>query len=75
MTPRTIALLVASQRTDSLNVRLARAIEKLAPPEFSFRWIRIDDLPFYTRPEGSAPIGAALVADIEAAARVHRHPE
>ncbi len=42
-----IAVLVGSIRKDSLNRQLARAVETLAPPEFRFDHVRIDDLPLY----------------------------
>ena len=44
-----VAVLVGSLRQDSYNRRLARAGEKLAPPEFVFKHIRIDDLPLYNQ--------------------------
>ena len=47
MTRITAALLVGSSRRQSLNRRLARAIETLAPDTISFRWIEMDRLPFY----------------------------
>jgi chromate reductase, NAD(P)H dehydrogenase (quinone) len=44
-----IALIVGSLRKDSLNRKLADALIKLAPPEFAFKQIRIDDLPLYNQ--------------------------
>lgn len=44
-----IAVLIGSLRRESLNRRLAKAIVKLAPPEFSFKQLRIDDLPLYNQ--------------------------
>ncbi len=44
-----ISVLVGSLRRDSLNRRLANALVKLAPPEFSFQQARIDDLPLYNQ--------------------------
>lgn len=44
-----IAVMVGSLRKDSFNRKLANAIVKLAPPEFSFTQLRIDDLPLYNQ--------------------------
>ncbi|GLQ96405.1 NADPH-dependent FMN reductase [Dyella mobilis] len=42
-----VAVLVGSLRKDSINRRLARAVERLAPADFSFEHISIGDLPLY----------------------------
>ena len=44
-----IAVVVGSLRKDSFNRKMADAIEKLAPVEFSFYKVRIDDLPLYNQ--------------------------
>lgn len=44
-----IAVIVGSIRKDSFNRKLADAIVKLAPPEFSFRQLQINDLPLYNQ--------------------------
>lgn len=44
-----IAVIVGSLRQDSFNRRLATAIAKLAPSEFSFTHVRIGDLPLYNQ--------------------------
>ncbi len=44
-----IATFVGSLRKDSFNRRLARAVEKLAPAEFTFEHVQIDDLPLYSQ--------------------------
>jgi chromate reductase len=44
-----IAVLVGSLRTDSFNRKLANAIVRLAPPEFSFKQLDIGDLPLYNQ--------------------------
>ena len=44
-----IAVVVGSLRKDSFNRKLASAIVKLAPSEFSFKQVRIDDLPLYNQ--------------------------
>jgi hypothetical protein len=41
-----IAVVVGSLRKDSFNRKLASAIVKLAPSEFSFKQVQIGDLPF-----------------------------
>lgn len=40
-----IAVIVGSLRRDSYNQKLAKAIIKLAPAEFTFKFLKIDDLP------------------------------
>jgi chromate reductase, NAD(P)H dehydrogenase (quinone) len=44
-----IAVVVGSLRKESFNRKLADAITKLAPPEFSFKQISIGDLPLYNQ--------------------------
>jgi chromate reductase len=44
-----IAIVVGSLRKDSFNRKLANAIVKLAPPEFSFKEVQINDLPLYNQ--------------------------
>ena len=44
-----IAVIVGSLRKDSFNLKLANAIAKLAPSEFTFQQVRIDDLPLYNQ--------------------------
>lgn len=44
-----IAVVIGSLRKDSFNRKLANAIVKLAPPEFSFNQVKIDDLPLYNQ--------------------------
>jgi chromate reductase, NAD(P)H dehydrogenase (quinone) len=44
-----IAVVVGSLRRDSFNRKLASAIAKLAPLEFSFKQVQIDDLPLYNQ--------------------------
>jgi chromate reductase, NAD(P)H dehydrogenase (quinone) len=53
-----IAVVVGSIRRDSLNQKLAEALVKLAPPEFSFRTVRIDDLPLYNQDDDDKPAAA-----------------
>jgi chromate reductase, NAD(P)H dehydrogenase (quinone) len=44
-----IAVIVGSLRKDSFNRKLANAIVKLAPPEFTFQQVEIGDLPLYNQ--------------------------
>lgn len=44
-----IAVLVGSLRRESFNRRLAHAVTKLAPAEFSCKELKIDDLPLYNQ--------------------------
>ena len=50
-----IAVVVGSLRRDSFNRRLATAIAKLAPPEFSFKQLEIGDLPLYNQDDEASP--------------------
>lgn len=44
-----IAVVVGSLRLDSFNRKLASAVAKLAPSEFTFRQVQIGDLPLYNQ--------------------------
>jgi chromate reductase len=44
-----IAVIVGSLRKDSFNRKLANAIVKLAPSEFTFQQVQINDLPLYNQ--------------------------
>ena len=44
-----IAVVVGSLRRDSFNRKLANAVVKLAPSEFSFKQLEIGDLPLYNQ--------------------------
>ena len=50
-----IAVVVGSLRRESFNRRLASAIVKLAPSEFSFKQVQITDLPLYNQDEDASP--------------------
>ena len=50
-----VAVLVGSLRKDSFNRKMANALIKLAPPEFKFNFIRIDDLPLYNQDDDNSP--------------------
>lgn len=44
-----IAVVVGSLRKDSFNKKLAAALAQLAPEDFAFETLRIDDLPLYNQ--------------------------
>lgn len=50
-----IAVVVGSLRKDSFNRKLADAMVKLAPSGFSFKQVRIDDLPLYNQDDDANP--------------------
>jgi chromate reductase len=50
-----IAVVIGSLRRESYNRRLANAVEKLGPPDFSFHDLRIDDLPLYNQDDDANP--------------------
>jgi chromate reductase len=64
-----IAVLVGSLRRESFNRRLAQAVVKLAPAEFAFTQLRIDDIPPFNQDEESNPSEPVrrLKSEIEAA--------
>lgn len=49
MGPYQIAVLVGSLRRDSFNRKLASAMARLAPADFIFQQLQIDDLPLYNQ--------------------------
>ena len=51
----TIAVVVGSLRKDSFNKKLASALEKLFPADFSLTQLRIDDLPLYNQDDDANP--------------------
>ena len=64
-----IAVVVGSLRRDSFNRKLATAIVKLAPADFSFKQLQIGDLPLYNQDDDAAPAASVkrLKAEIAAA--------
>lgn len=50
-----IGVVIGSLRRDSFNRKLADAIVKLGPPEFSFRQLEIGDLPLYNQDDDGNP--------------------
>lgn len=53
-----IAIIVGSLRKDSFNRKLASAVAKLAPADFSFKHVRIDDLPLYNQDDDANQAGS-----------------
>ena len=69
MSPFNIAVIVGSLRRDSFNAKLAKAIAKLAPDEFTLKYSQIGDLPLYNQDDDAnqAPPVKRLKAEIAAA--------
>lgn len=69
MSEYTIAVVIGSLRKDSFNRKLANAIVKFAPPEFSFTQVQIGDLPLYNQDDDAnqADTVKRLKAEISAA--------
>jgi len=58
MTTYRIAVLVGSIRSESLNRKLADALIRFAPPDFTFHHLKIDDLPLYNQDDDDRPAEA-----------------
>ncbi|MEN4918291.1 NAD(P)H-dependent oxidoreductase [Achromobacter spanius] len=55
-----IAVFVGSLRAASINLRLARALEKLVPADFKFEYVSLGDVPLYNQDnENNLPAPAA----------------
>lgn len=64
MTTVTVAMLAASLRANSINVRLGRAIERYAPGTLRFTWVRMDEMPYYNFDlEGARPASVQAFTD------------
>lgn len=50
-----IAVVVGSLRKESFNRKLANALIKMGPSEFTFKHITIDDLPLYNQDDDDSP--------------------
>jgi chromate reductase len=63
-----IAVIVGSLRKDSYNRKLANAVVKLGPAEFSFKQLQINDLPLYNQDDDAnqAPAVKRLKSEISA---------
>jgi chromate reductase len=64
-----IAVVVGSNRRESINRKLAEGLGKLRPDRLAFHFVRIDDLPIYNQDdEGNLPASVTrFKAEIEAA--------
>ncbi|WP_180127601.1 NADPH-dependent FMN reductase [Rhodoferax sp. BLA1] len=69
MTQFHIAVMVGSLRQDSFNKKLATALARLAPVDFTFKQVQIGELPLYNQDDDAhqaAPV-LQLKSDIQAA--------
>ncbi len=64
-----IAVVVGSLRKDSFNLQLAKAMSKLAHPDFTFAFSKIDDLPLYNQDDDANQAASVtrLKGEIESA--------
>ena len=53
-----IAVIVGSLRRDSFNRKLASAMARLGPSDFSFKQLQIGDLPLYNQDDDASPADA-----------------
>ena len=69
MSQYNIAVIVGSLRKDSFNRKLATGLARLAPADFRFTQVRLDDLPLYNQDDDAnqAPAVKRLKGEIEAA--------
>jgi len=69
MSVYSIGVVVGSLRKESLNRKLADGLIKLAPAEFSFKTLRIDNLPLYNQDDDADQADSVkqLKADVSAA--------
>jgi chromate reductase len=69
MTQFQIAVVVGSLRQDSFNKKLATALAKLAPPDFTFKQVSIGELPLYNQDDDAHQAASVLQfkSDIKAA--------
>ena len=66
--PKQIGYVIGSLRKDSHNRRLAAALIKLGPPDFTFKELRIGDLPLYNQDDdkSQAPEVQRLKSELRA---------
>jgi chromate reductase len=66
--PKQFGYVVGSLRKESINRKLAYALFKLAPPDFTFKELRIGDLPLYNQDDdkAQAPEVQRLKSDLRA---------
>ncbi|MEO7938635.1 MAG: NAD(P)H-dependent oxidoreductase [Burkholderiaceae bacterium] len=58
--PRHVAVVVGSLRKDSLNRKLAKVLQSIAPPSLSLQIVEIGDLPLYNQDDDGAPPPASV---------------
>ncbi len=58
-----VAVLVGSPRASSSNLKLAKALEKLAAGKLEFHDVRIDNLPFLRRDAVGESAGGSAAAE------------
>lgn len=64
MTQKSVAMLVASLRRESINLKLAKAVERYAPQSLRFDYVRMEDMPYYNGDlEGQRPESVRLFTD------------
>ncbi|MDD2714040.1 MAG: NAD(P)H-dependent oxidoreductase [Simplicispira sp.] len=74
----TIAVIVGSLRKESFNQKLANALVRLGPPDFTFTQLRIDDVPPYNQDDDghqSAPVQRLKAAIVGAQGVLFVTPE
>src|SRR3982751_5442940 len=66
--PKQIGYVIGSLRKDSYNRKLASALIKLGPPDFTFKELRIGDLPLYNQDDdkSQAPEVQRLKSELRA---------
>jgi chromate reductase len=60
MSPHKIAIVVGSNRKESINRRLAQGLTKLAPASLACEMMRIDDLPVFNQDHEQNPVEAVV---------------
>ncbi len=55
-----IAVIIGSLRRDSINQKLAKALVRLAPPDFVFTTLEIGDLPLYNQDDEPNPASSVI---------------
>jgi chromate reductase len=66
--PRQIGYVIGSLRKESINRKLANALIKLGPTDFSFKELKIGDLPLYNQDDdkAQAPVVQRLKSELRA---------
>jgi chromate reductase len=57
---RKVVIIVGSIRADSINLKLAKALVKLAAPELRFEFAKLDDLPIFNQDREHDPVPGAI---------------